>query len=218
MLTLNIDGKERKAKEGQTILEVARENGIDISTLCYHENLAPYGACRLCLVEIFKNGRSRLVTSCLYPVEEGLEVKTGSPRAMSNRKMINVVVIGGGNSAMDCARVAKRMGADVRTLATSREGVFAGGDAVAAGQRAASSIKRYLKGEPLDPIPGRKDPERYQPPFALEEEPQEKPRAKVKESDAKTRTTDFRETMFNYSKEEALEEVGRCLRCDTELS
>ncbi len=88
MLTLNIDGKERKAKEGQIILEVARENGIDISTLCYHEHLAPYGACRLCLEEIFRNGRSRLITSCLYPVKEGLEVKTGSPRAMSNRKMI----------------------------------------------------------------------------------------------------------------------------------
>ncbi len=88
MVTLNIDGRELKAKEGQTILEVARENGIDIPTLCYHENLAPYGACRLCIVEIFKNGRSRIVASCLYPVEEGLEVKTNSARVMSNRKMI----------------------------------------------------------------------------------------------------------------------------------
>lgn len=71
--------------------------------------------------------------------------------------------------------------ADSRTLATDKEGVFAGGDAfsgpltvvdaVAAGQRATSSIKRYLSGEPLDPIPGRKDPERYQIPFASEEEP-----------------------------------------------
>lgn len=118
--------------------------------------------------------------------------------------------------------------ADPRTLATSREGVFAGGDAVsgpltvidavAAGQRAASSIKRYLKGEPSDPIPRRKGPERYQIPFALEEEPQEKPQVKVKESDAKTRTATFQETMFSYSKEEALEEAGRCLRCDAELS
>jgi len=132
-----------------------------------------------------------------------------------------------GESKIELAR-NRTIVADPRTLATSREGVFAGGDAVsgpltvidavAAGQRAASSIKRYLKGEPLDPIPGRKDPERYQIPFALEEEPQEKPRVKVKESDAKTRTTDFQETMFNYSKEEALEEAGRCLRCDAELS
>ena len=132
-----------------------------------------------------------------------------------------------GESKIELAR-NRTIVADPRTLATSREGVFAGGDAVsgpltvidavAAGQRAASSIKRYLKGEPLDPIPGRKDPERYQIPLALEEEPQEKPRVNIRESDAKTRTTDFRETMFNYSKEEALEEAGRCLRCDAELS
>ena len=88
MITINIDGQELEAQEGQTILEVARENGIDIPTLCYHENLAPYGACRLCIVEIFKNGRSRIVTSCLYTVEDGLEVKTKSPRIISNRKMI----------------------------------------------------------------------------------------------------------------------------------
>ena len=118
--------------------------------------------------------------------------------------------------------------ADSRTLATNMEGVFAGGDAlsgpltvvdaIAAGQRAASSIKRYLRGEVLGAIPERKDPERYHTPFALEEEPQEKPRVKIKESDARTRTTSFQETMFNYSKEKALEEAGRCLRCDAELS
>ena len=88
MITLNIDGRELKAEKGQTILQVARENGIDIPTLCYHEALEPYGACRLCVVEIFKGGRSRIVASCLYPVEEGLEVKTSSPRVLDNRKMI----------------------------------------------------------------------------------------------------------------------------------
>lgn len=88
MITLNIDGKKIEAEEGQTILEVARGNGINIPTLCYHENLASYGACRLCMVEILKNGRSQLVASCLYPIEKGLEVKTNSSRVISNRKMI----------------------------------------------------------------------------------------------------------------------------------
>jgi len=88
MITLNIDGRELKAEKGQTILQVASENGIDIPTLCYHEALEPYGACRLCVVEIFKGGHSRVVASCLYPVEEGLEVKTSSPRVLDNRKMI----------------------------------------------------------------------------------------------------------------------------------
>jgi len=88
MVTFNIDGREFTAEEGQTILQVARENGIDIPTLCHHEAIEPYGACRLCIVEISKGRRSRIVTSCLYPAEEGLEVKTNSPRVISNRKML----------------------------------------------------------------------------------------------------------------------------------
>ena len=88
MITLNIDDRELKAEKGQTILQVARENGIDIPTLCHNEAIEPYGACRLCIVEISKGKRTRIVTSCLYPVEEGLQVKTNSPRVISNRKMI----------------------------------------------------------------------------------------------------------------------------------
>ncbi|MCJ7655763.1 MAG: 2Fe-2S iron-sulfur cluster-binding protein, partial [Dehalococcoidia bacterium] len=88
MVTFNIDGREFTVEEGQTILQVARENGIDIPTLCHHEAIEPYGACRLCIVEISKGRRSRIVTSCLYPVEEGLEVKTNSPRIINNRKML----------------------------------------------------------------------------------------------------------------------------------
>jgi bidirectional [NiFe] hydrogenase diaphorase subunit len=88
MITLNIDGREFKAEKGQTILQVARENGIDIPTLCHHEAIEPYGACRLCIVEISKRERTKIVTSCLYPVEEGLEVKTSSPRVIGNRKML----------------------------------------------------------------------------------------------------------------------------------
>lgn len=88
MVTINIDGRLLKAKEGQTILKVAQENGIDIPTLCHHEALEPYGGCRLCIVEIWRKGRSRIVTSCLYPAEDGLEVKTNSPRVLENRKML----------------------------------------------------------------------------------------------------------------------------------
>jgi len=87
-VTVNIDGRELKAKEGQTILEVARENGIPIPTLCYHESITPYGVCRLCKVEVFKGGRSRLVPSCLSPVEEGLKVVTDSPQVKDNRRMV----------------------------------------------------------------------------------------------------------------------------------
>ncbi len=87
-VTMRIDGKEVKAKEGMTILQAAMEVGIKIPTLCYDDRLASYGACRLCSVEIKKGERSRIVASCVYPVEEGLVVETESPRVQKIRKVI----------------------------------------------------------------------------------------------------------------------------------
>ena len=87
-VTLNIDGKKVETDEGTTILEAARGAGIDIPTLCYHEKLAPYGGCRLCMVELTSDKRTKLVTSCVYQVEEGLTVKTQSDRLSKIRKMI----------------------------------------------------------------------------------------------------------------------------------
>jgi NADH dehydrogenase/NADH:ubiquinone oxidoreductase subunit G len=87
-LTLVINNKEIKAREGTTILEAARSAGIEIPTLCYHEKLSPFGACRLCTVEIIRGARSRLVTSCVYQVEEGLTVKTESEPVIQGRKLI----------------------------------------------------------------------------------------------------------------------------------
>ena len=87
-VTLNIDGKKIEADEGMTILEAARGVGIEIPTMCYLERLAPYGGCRLCTVELIFDNRTKLVTSCVYEVEEGLVVKTKSDRLSKIRKMI----------------------------------------------------------------------------------------------------------------------------------
>ena len=89
MVTLTIDGKTVQAEEGSMVLDVATEKGIYIPTLCAHESVTPYGACRMCLVEVkTASGRKRLVTSCLYPVEEGLEVITNSEKVLRNRRTI----------------------------------------------------------------------------------------------------------------------------------
>jgi len=93
MATLTIDGREVQAEEGATILDVARDNNIYIPALCTNEAVAPYGACRLCLVEIVKNGRERLVASCLYPAEEGLVVKTNSGRISNIRQMVTELLL-----------------------------------------------------------------------------------------------------------------------------
>jgi len=87
-VTMQIDGVQVISEEGKTILEAAKEKGIDIPTLCHDDRLAPYGACRLCSVEIKKGDRSRVVVSCVYPVEEGLVVETDSPRIKKIRSVI----------------------------------------------------------------------------------------------------------------------------------
>jgi NADH dehydrogenase/NADH:ubiquinone oxidoreductase subunit G len=88
VITLQIDDKEIKTKEGTTILEAAKHAGVEIPTLCFYEGLEPYGACRLCSVEIEKGGRAQVVASCCYPAEEGLKVKTKSPKIAKIRKII----------------------------------------------------------------------------------------------------------------------------------
>jgi bidirectional [NiFe] hydrogenase diaphorase subunit len=84
--TLTIDGQELSARSGQTILEVARENDIDIPTLCNLEGLSNVGACRLCLVEI--KGSNKLLPACVATVYEGMEVSTNTERLQKHRRMI----------------------------------------------------------------------------------------------------------------------------------
>jgi heterodisulfide reductase subunit A len=83
---LKIDDKEVVAKEGMTVLEAARGVGIDIPTLCYHPALSPYGACRVCTVEVISEGKSRLLPACAYRVREGVEIKTKSEAVINARK------------------------------------------------------------------------------------------------------------------------------------
>lgn len=88
MVTLILNGAEVQAEEGWSLLETAQFYGIEIPTLCHHEGLTPYGACRLCLVEIGEEGNSKLVSSCTYPAEEGLVVRTDSQRVLRARKLM----------------------------------------------------------------------------------------------------------------------------------
>ncbi len=87
-ITLEIDGRKVEAKEGMTILEAAESVNINIPTLCHHPALSPFGACRICSVEIVQRGRFKIVTSCVYPIEEGLVIKTKSDRVIRDRKML----------------------------------------------------------------------------------------------------------------------------------
>ena len=92
-VTLEINGKTVKAEEGMTVLQAAKNAGIDIPTLCHHDGLEPYGACRFCMVEVTKDRRTKLVASCCYPVENALIVKTDSERINRIRKVILELVL-----------------------------------------------------------------------------------------------------------------------------
>jgi NADH dehydrogenase/NADH:ubiquinone oxidoreductase subunit G len=111
MIEFTIDGKKTWAKEGSTILETARMFGIYIPTLCYHESLTAYGACRICTVEITTAaGRTKLVASCLYQVEEGLQVKTNSERVEKLRKGIMELLLARCPNSERLKDLARQMG------------------------------------------------------------------------------------------------------------
>ncbi len=84
--TLKLDGRDVSARADETILQIARQNGIFIPTMCELEGLSSPGACRLCLVEV--KGSSKLMPACLTHAEEGMEVTTGSERLVNYRRMI----------------------------------------------------------------------------------------------------------------------------------
>ena len=88
MVNLSINGIEIQVDEGTTLLETANFLGINIPTLCYNEGLSPYGACRLCIVEIRDGTASKMVSSCTYPATEGLKVFTHSESVLKARKMV----------------------------------------------------------------------------------------------------------------------------------
>jgi bidirectional [NiFe] hydrogenase diaphorase subunit len=105
-----IDGKEVTGFKGETILQVCRREEIAIPTLCHHEAIAPYGACRVCLVEVTVGKRTRLVTSCIYEVAPDIEVKTSSERVMRNRKAVIELLLARAPDAPRILALAKEYG------------------------------------------------------------------------------------------------------------
>jgi len=109
---LQIDGREVKATEEMTILEAAQNAGIVIPTLCHHEKLEPYGACRICTVEVEARGRTNLVAACLYPIEQNLVVRTRSERVDKTRKVLLELMLAHAPDAAELQDLAQEYGAD----------------------------------------------------------------------------------------------------------
>ncbi len=111
-INLQIDEKKVEADRGMTLLEAAKTAGIWIPTLCHYEKLEPYGACRICIVEIGSGSSTKLVVSCLYPVEENLTVRTKSEKIDRIRKMILELLLAHAPDSFELDELAKEYGAD----------------------------------------------------------------------------------------------------------
>ena len=102
-VNIKINGMPLSVPAGSTILQAAKSAGIDIPTLCYLKDLNEIGACRMCVVEV-KGARS-LVASCVYPVNEGMEVFTNTPKVIESRKMTLEMLLSVHNkSCLTCKR------------------------------------------------------------------------------------------------------------------
>ncbi|TLN26701.1 bidirectional hydrogenase complex protein HoxU [bacterium] len=115
--TLTIDGRQVSGTAGETVLEVARQNGVDIPTLCNLDGLTPTGQCRLCMVEI--KGNPRLLPACVLQIDEGMEVVTESERLLKYRQMIvelmfsernHICAVCVSNGHCDLQAMAQRLG------------------------------------------------------------------------------------------------------------
>lgn len=111
-LTLQIDGKEVKATPGMTVLEAVLSAGISIPTLCHHEKLEPFGGCRICIVEVESRGWTKLVVSCVYPVEDALVVRTRSEKVDKIRKTILELLLAHAPESPILQDLAQTYGAD----------------------------------------------------------------------------------------------------------
>jgi len=120
MVTLTIDGQIIHVKRHTSILDAAKQLGIYVPTLCYHKALKPYGSCRLCIVEVVKNNRSKLVTSCNYPAEDSLVVFTTTDRVKRTRKGVMELLLARCPDVPQIQKLAEKMG--IKTVRFKKKG------------------------------------------------------------------------------------------------
>ena len=102
-VNVKINGKDYTVPANSTVLEAARAANIDIPTLCYLKDINEIGACRMCLVEV--KGARGLVTSCVYPVNEGMEIFTNTPKIQAVRKMnLEMILSNHNKNCLSCIR------------------------------------------------------------------------------------------------------------------
>jgi heterodisulfide reductase subunit A len=110
MVNLTIDGKAVEVEEGTTILQAAKKAGVTVPTLCFHPLIEPYAACRVCEVEVSFKGKRELQTSCNTAAQTGMEVWTGSERALEARRWNVEMLLSRAPAAEPLIQLAKDLG------------------------------------------------------------------------------------------------------------
>jgi predicted molibdopterin-dependent oxidoreductase YjgC len=121
MIELEINGKKISAAPGTTVLEAAKSAGIKIPTLCHWDGIKPYGACRVCTVEITDNGRTTYQASCCYEVKNGLKVRTDSPAVEKGRKVLLQLLLARCPDAPEIRKLAAEWGVKETPFAKKNE-------------------------------------------------------------------------------------------------
>lgn len=110
LINFTINGQPVQAREGWTILETARQHAVQIPTLCFHPAVEAIGSCRLCVVEIMQNGRSRVAASCITPVQAGVEVLTASEEVQNVRRWVLEMLLANYPASHQIRELAKEHG------------------------------------------------------------------------------------------------------------
>jgi predicted molibdopterin-dependent oxidoreductase YjgC len=122
VVALVVDGRPVQAREGESLLRVLRREGFAVPSLCWHEKLSPYGACRLCLVETRRGRKARLATSCDYPALDGVEVRTDTPEIRAQRQTVVRLLLAMAPAAPVVRDLAARHGVDAAALEATKAG------------------------------------------------------------------------------------------------
>jgi NADH dehydrogenase/NADH:ubiquinone oxidoreductase subunit G len=110
LIRLEIDEYEIETSSEQTVLSAAREHGFEIPTLCYHEALEPFAACRLCMVEVNAGRGWQLVASCAYPCSQDLQVRTQSEAVLQSRRATVELLMASAGNVPAVNKLAEQLG------------------------------------------------------------------------------------------------------------
>jgi heterodisulfide reductase subunit A len=121
-VVLSVNGREMEVRKGTTLLDAARQMGVSIPTLCHYRGLSPYGACRVCVVEVETPGGPKIVASCSHPVDEDLVVHTDTEEVTEARKTVIELLLAEAPDSKELREFASTLGVDVSPFQSSDEG------------------------------------------------------------------------------------------------